>query len=85
MTQQLYTFTRDVAVSILLYFFTRGPHHSEVNRMFGRKRSAQSALMMWWADFFWDNYIWYYIVWPLAGLRLTPLDAAFSAVGRHHF
>jgi hypothetical protein len=37
--------------------FARAPHHRDVNRRFGRKRSAQSALMSWWTDFFWDN--WY--------------------------
>ena len=56
-TPKRFKFSPDEAVSILLFMFARGPHHSEVNRMFGRKRSAQSELMTWWADFFWDN--WY--------------------------
>ena len=56
-TRERYTFSRDEAISILLFMFARAPHHREVNEKFGRKRSAQSSLMSWWADFFWDT--WY--------------------------
>ena len=69
-TRERYTFSRDEAISILLFMFARAPHHREVNEKFGRKRSAQSSLMSWWADFFWD--MWYGLLLASDLHRWTP-------------